>query len=82
MQLSVQKIKEMIKDVFKPEPNDDQSVIKMLETVKDEIREIRANIDAVNDERVLDMYIYRLKAAQEEYKNLLKMAKENEKKTG
>ena len=54
-----------------------------MENAKNEIREIRTNMDHVNDDELLDMYIYRLKAAQAQYRHLLKMAKEsNSKKTG
>ncbi|MGM9550861.1 MAG: DUF2508 family protein [Clostridia bacterium] len=84
MQISVTKIWEMIQKVFAPVETESDSVAKLLENAKNEIRCIRANIDAVNDDKVLDMYIYRLKAAEAEYRHLLKMAKEKDKeeKTG
>lgn len=67
-------------DMFSPTGGEDEeSVAALLERVKSDIREIRANIDAVNDDTLLDMYIYRLKAAEAEYKHLLKMAREQKK---
>ncbi len=77
MRLSVKKIFEMLTDVFASPPCENDSIATLLEGAKNEIREIRANIDAVNDDDVLDMYIYRLKAAEAQYRHLLKMAKES-----
>ncbi|MBR5535030.1 MAG: DUF2508 family protein [Clostridia bacterium] len=74
---SVKKIFEMFTEAFASAPSKGDSVSALLETVKDEIREIRANMDQVNDDDVLDMYIYRLKAAEAQYRHLLKMAKES-----
>ncbi|MBQ8003447.1 MAG: DUF2508 family protein [Clostridia bacterium] len=84
MNLSVKKIFEMVTDMFSNSPQENDSVARLLENAKNEIRDIRANIDMVNDSDVLDMYIYRLKAAEAQYRQLLKMAKEsgNRKKTG
>ncbi len=84
MTCSVKKIFEMFARMFDPEQLEEDSVQQVLENVKNEIRELRANIDQVNDGDVLDMYIYRLKAAEAQYRHLLKMAKDNnrEKKTG
>ena len=70
----------MVTEMFAASPSEKDSVAAVLENVKSEIREIRANIDAVNDSDVLDMYIYRLKAAEAQYRHLLKMAKENNSK--
>ena len=74
---SVKKIFEMFTEMFASNQPESDSVQKVLENVKNDIREIRANIDLVNDDDVLDMYIYRLKAAEAQYRHLLKMAKEN-----
>ncbi len=74
---SVKKIFEMITDMFGSVQEEGGNVSKLLEDAKNEIREIRANIDRVNDDDVLDMYIYRLKAAEAQYRHLLKMAKES-----
>lgn len=84
MTCSVKKIFEMFARMFDPEQLEEDSVQQVLENVKNEIRELRANIDQVNDGDVLDMYIYRLKAAEAQYRHLLKMAKDNnrEKKIG
>ena len=84
MALPVKKIFEMFMEMFAQSPSGEDSAQRVLEGVKDEIREIRANIDSVTDSDVLDMYIYRLKAAEAQYRHLLKMAKENsnQKKTG
>ncbi len=79
MARSVKKIFEMFLEMFQPNQSEEDSVQRVLENVKNEIREIRANIDAVNDSDALDMYIYRLKAAEAQYRHLLKMAKENNK---
>ncbi len=79
MARSVKKIFEMFTEMFQPNQSEQDSVQRVLENVKNEIREIRANIDAVNDSDVLDMYIYRLKAAEAQYRHLLKMAKDNNK---
>lgn len=76
----VKKIFEMFTEMFAPQQQQSDSTAAILENVKSEIREIRANIDAVNDSDVLDMYIYRLKAAEAQYRHLLKMAKENNSK--
>jgi hypothetical protein len=76
----VKKIFEMFTEMFAQSKSENDSVAAVLENVKSEIREIRANIDAVNDSDVLDMYIYRLKAAEAQYRHLLKMAKENSSK--
>lgn len=73
---SLKKIFEMLTDMFAPAPDENDSISALLENVKSEIREIRANIDSVNDDDVLDMYIYRLKAAEAQYRHLLKMAKD------
>ena len=70
----------MFTEMFASEQRGNDSTAAILENVKSEIREIRANIDAVNDSDVLDMYIYRLKAAEAQYRHLLKMAKENNSK--
>lgn len=77
MARSVKKIFEMFAEMFAQNQSGEDNAQTILEEVKDEIREIRANIDAVNDSDVLDMYIYRLKAAEAQYRHLLKMAKEN-----
>ena len=61
---------------FRKTGGNGEDVSSLLENAKNEIREIRANIDNVDDDLVLDMYIYRLKAAEAQYKHLLKMAKE------
>lgn len=84
MARSVKKIFEMFARMFDSEQLQEDSVQQVLENVKNEIRELRANIDQVNDGDVLDMYIYRLKAAEAQYRHLLKMAKDNnrEKKIG
>ncbi len=74
---SVKKIFEMVTDMFAPSVDERGSVSYLLENAKNEIREIRANIDNVSDDDVLDMYIYRLKAAEAQYRHLLKMAKES-----
>ncbi|MBQ8540843.1 MAG: DUF2508 family protein [Clostridia bacterium] len=76
----VKKIFEMFTEMFAPQQQEKDSTAAILENVKSEIREIRANIDQVNDSDVLDMYIYRLKAAEAQYRHLLKMAKENNSK--
>lgn len=73
---SVKKIFEMLTEMFAPAQEENGNVAALLENVKNEIREIRANIDSVNDDDVLDMYIYRLKAAEAQYRHLLKMAKD------
>ena len=73
----VKKIFEMFTEMFAPVQSEADDAQAVLENVKNEIREIRANIDAVNDSDVLDMYIYRLKAAEAQYRHLLKMAKES-----
>ena len=77
MARSVKKIFEMLMEMFAPNQSEEDGVAAVLENVKNEIREIRANIDQVNDGDVLDMYIYRLKAAEAQYRHLLKMAKDN-----
>ncbi|MBQ6795401.1 MAG: DUF2508 family protein [Clostridia bacterium] len=84
MALPVKKIFEMVTEMFAKGPMGEDGAQRVLEGVKDEIREIRANMDQVTDSDVLDMYIYRLKAAEAQYRHLLKMAKENnnQKKTG
>ena len=63
-------------DGFRQTKNNGEDVSSLLESAKNEIREIRANIDNVDDDLVLDMYIYRLKAAEAQYKHLLKMVKD------
>lgn len=74
---------ENLLDSFRAGRSSNDDVAALIESAKNEIREIRSNIDNVNDDMVLDMYIYRLKAAQAQYKHLLKMAKEGQqKKTG
>ncbi len=65
---------------FKTEKDERDDVCLLLERAKNEIREIRADIDNVNDDMVLDMYLYRLKSAEAQYKHLLKMAKDGQKK--
>ena len=83
MKDSLKKVFEMITDMFSSKSDTEDSVVALLENAKNEIREIRTNMDHVNDDELLDMYIYRLKAAQAQYRHLLKMAKEsNSKKTG
>ena len=79
MARSVKKIFEMFTQMFAETCTEEDDVQKILENVKSEIREIRSNIDAVSDNDVLDMYIYRLKAAEAQYRHLLKMAKESNK---
>lgn len=76
MKDSVKKIFEMFSDMFGSVPAEKDDVSVLLEKAKDEIREIRANIDSVSDDDVLDMYIYRLKAAEAQYRHLLKMARD------
>ena len=80
MKSSAKKLFEMFSEMFGSHPSNEESVADLLRNVKEEIREIRANIDSVNDDALLDMYIYRLKAAQAQYRHLLKMAKENRQK--
>ncbi len=80
MQGSAKKFFEGLLDGFRKASTDESGVAELLSHAKDEIREIRANIDNVNDDVVLDMYIYRLKAAEAQYKHLLKMAKDGQKK--
>ena len=63
-------------DGFRQARGNGEDVSMLLENAKNEIREIRANIDNVDDDLVLDMYIYRLKAAEAQYKHLLKMVKD------
>lgn len=82
MKISAKKLFETVFEMFTPNEAGDESVMSLLENVKEEIREIRANIDHVNDDALLDMYIYRLKAAEAQYRHLLKMARENKKKIG
>lgn len=77
---SVKKIFEMFTEMFGSVPGEKGDVASLLEDAKNEIREIRSNIDNVNDDDVLDMYIYRLKAAEAQYRHLLKMAKESSEK--
>lgn len=77
MKGSLKKIFEMFSEVFTEKAEEKNSVQLLLENAKNEIREIRANIDSVQDEKVLDMYIYRLKAAEAQYRELLKMARED-----
>lgn len=74
---------ESIAEMFKSPKSDGDDVSMLLESVKNEIRETRSSIDNVKDETALDMYLYRLKAAEAQYRHLLKMAKEDrQKKTG
>lgn len=80
MKSSARKLFEMFSEMFVTRPSNEESVADLLKNVKEEIREIRANIDTVNDDALLDMYIYRLKAAEAQYRHLLKMAKENRQK--
>ncbi len=83
MKDSIKKVFEMISDIFSGGVDKEDSVVILLENAKNEIREIRANLDRVNDEELIDMYIYRLKAAEAQYRHLLKMARDNaKKKTG
>ena len=82
MKSSARKLFEMVSEIFTPNEQKEDSAMELLENVKEEIREIRNNIDCVNDEALLDMYIYRLKAAEAQYRHLLKMARENKKKIG
>ena len=79
---SAKKLFEMFSEMFTPANSHEASVMELLENVKNEIREIRANIDQVNDEALLDMYIYRLRAAEAQYRHLLQMARESKKKIG
>ena len=79
MKISAKKLFEMFSEMFAPRMGEEESVAALLERAKSDIREIRANIDAVNDDTLLDMYIYRLKAAEAQYKHLLKMAREQKK---
>lgn len=76
MGADARKFMESLFDGFRQTRGNGEDVSSLLENAKNEIREIRANIDNVNDDLVLDMYIYRLKAAEAQYKHLLKMAKE------
>lgn len=80
MQGGAKRFLENLFDGFRAAKQDKSDVSELLASAKDEIREIRANIDNVNDDVVLDMYIYRLKAAEAQYKHLLRMAKEGQKK--
>lgn len=83
MKNSVKKIFEMVSDLFATENCEKSSAAVLIENAKNSIRTIRAEIDASRDEEVLEMNLYRLKAAEQEYRELLKMAKEtNQKKTG
>lgn len=83
MKGSVKKIFEMFSEMFAPPVEEKNSVAMLLENAKNEIREIRAGIDTARDEEVLEMYMYRLKTAEGQYRQLLKMAREtNRKKTG
>lgn len=82
MKISVKKIFEMFSEMFASDEPAEESVKNLLDNVKDEIRVIRANIDHVNDDALLDMYIYRLRAAEAQYRHLLQMARENKKKIG
>lgn len=77
MKISVKKIFEMISEMMQGPQTEQDSVAVLLEEAKNEIRCIRANIDRVNDADVLDMYIYRLKSAEAQYRHLLKMAKDS-----
>lgn len=70
-------------EIFRTSRSNSDDVAALLDNVKNEIREIRNNIDNANDDMVLDMYLYRLKAAEAQYRHLLKMAKEGrQKETG
>ncbi|MBQ7875730.1 MAG: hypothetical protein IJ316_00420 [Clostridia bacterium] len=83
MKGSVRKIFEMFSELLSAERCEKDSVAVLLENAKNEIREIRAGIDSAHDESVMEMYLYRLKAAEGQYRELLKMAKETkQKKTG
>lgn len=83
MKGSVRKIFEMFSELLSNEKCEKDSVAVLLENAKNEIREIRAGIDSARDESVVEMYLYRLKAAEGQYRELLKMAKETkQKKTG
>lgn len=80
MKESIKKIFETVSEMFVSTHEEKDDVICLLENVKSEIREIRSNIDSVKDEDALDMYIYRLKAAEAQYRQLLKMARETKQK--
>ncbi len=83
MKGSVRKIFEMFSELLSADNREKDSVAVLLENAKNEIREIRAGIDSARDESVMEMYLYRLKAAEGQYRELLKMAKETkQKKTG
>ncbi len=83
MKGSVRKIFEMFSELLSAENCEKDSVAVLLENAKNEIRELRAGIDSARDESVMEMYLYRLKAAEGQYRELLKMAKETkQKKTG
>jgi hypothetical protein len=72
-----------LSEMFKTPTRGDDNAAILLENVKNEIRDIRNSIDSVNDDILLDMYLYRLKTAEAQYRHLLKMAKEGQqKKTG
>lgn len=79
---SAKKLFEMFSEMFTPNAARETTAMELLENVKSEIREIRANIDQVDDEALLDMYIYRLRAAEAQYRHLLQMARESKKKIG
>lgn len=79
MKISVKKIFEMITEMFESEKETGDNVAILLQEAKNDIRNIRSSIDQVNDEAVLEMYIYRLRTAEAQYRHLLKMAKDNTK---
>jgi len=83
MQQSFRGFIENILASFHRARSDESGVAEILEHAKDEIRSIRAGLDTATDSVALDMYIYRLKNAEDEYRRLLKMAREAQrKKTG
>lgn len=82
MMSSVKKVFEMLSDMFSKEEGEKDSAAMLIENAKNEIREIRAQIDSSHDEEVIEMCIYKLKIAENQYRELLKMVKANRKKTG
>lgn len=83
MKGSVKKVFEMLSELFGQEAVEKDSVAMLIENAKNEIRAVRARLDAATDEEVIEMYLFRLKSAENEYRELLKMAKQSkEKKTG
>ena len=78
------KLKRRFMEEKEKQTNDDMQaeLLKSIQEAKNELLLANDNFDLAEDQRLLSMYIYQIKAAEEKLQYLINMAKEQNIRTG